>query len=121
MCVLLQAAPPSLPSPLRLAQVVLPTSLEQDVPEWFFQRTSHELKAAFVEAVRHREQNGVFMTRATRERLQESSTQAAPVYATVKVRFPEGISLQVGGEGGKRGGVPEKGPALSPVQQGLLG
>ena len=35
------------------------------------------------------------MTRATRERLRAGARGPAPAYATVKVRFPEGISLQV--------------------------
>lgn len=41
----------------RATQVLLPTSVEQDVPEWFFQRTGQELKAAFLSATRRREQD----------------------------------------------------------------
>jgi hypothetical protein len=41
------------------AQVILPTSLERDVPDWFFQRTGQEMKAAFMAAVRRREQGQV--------------------------------------------------------------
>lgn len=35
------------------------------------------------------------MTRATRERLQRGAPSPAATFATVRVRFPEGISLQV--------------------------
>ena len=35
------------------------------------------------------------MTRATRERLAAARSGPRPTFATVKVRFPEGISLQV--------------------------
>jgi hypothetical protein len=49
-------ARPAAPLP---AQVVLPTSVERDVPDWFFNRTGQELKAAFLAAVRQREQSQV--------------------------------------------------------------
>ena len=39
--------------------MLLPTSIERDVPEWFFQRTGAELKAAFLAAVQRREREQV--------------------------------------------------------------
>ncbi|KAL4425645.1 hypothetical protein ABPG75_009661 [Micractinium tetrahymenae] len=79
----------------RNTQVLLPTSVERDVPEWFFNRTGAELKAAFTAAVRRREQDQVLMTRATRERMRGGGPVGpAPTFATIRVRFPEGISLQ---------------------------
>jgi hypothetical protein len=81
-----------------LKQVVLPTSIEADVPDWFFQRSGQELKAAFLSAVRRREQASVLTTRATRQRLAGGGAQptSGGGFATIKVRFPEGLSLQVG-------------------------
>ncbi|EFN57494.1 hypothetical protein CHLNCDRAFT_143046 [Chlorella variabilis] len=77
--------------------VVLPTSLERDVPDWFFQRTGLELKAAFIGLAWQScagVLDGVLMTRAMRERLRGGPGRAAATHATLKVRFPEGISLQ---------------------------
>ena len=53
--------PPSRVLPWRppASQVLLPTSVERDVPDWFFQRTGAELKAAFMSVVRRREQDQV--------------------------------------------------------------
>lgn len=139
------ARPAILPPSYR--QVLLPTSVERDVPDWFFQRvggcvggwwpgglsspgcqglracasmaaccsaspaartaspspapptaaapqTGQELKAAFLAATRRREQDQLLMTRATRERLAKGAPRPAAAWATVRVRFPEGISLQ---------------------------
>ncbi|KAL4859965.1 Plant UBX domain-containing protein 2 [Chlorella vulgaris] len=80
----------------RESLVVLPTSIEADVPDWFFQRSGQELKAAFLSAVRRREQASVLTTRATRQRLAGGGAQptSGGGFATIKVRFPEGLSLQ---------------------------
>lgn len=43
----------------RATQVLLPQSPASDLPEWFFSRTGGELKAAFLAAVRKREQQQV--------------------------------------------------------------
>lgn len=43
----------------RNTAVLLPTSVERDVPDWFFQRTGIELKGAFLSAARRREQDQV--------------------------------------------------------------
>ncbi len=86
----------------RKTQIILPVSIDTDVPSWFFERTGQELKASFLAAVRKREQSQILMTKALREKMAKnggsipSSSQAVPVptVATVKVRLPEGISLQ---------------------------
>ena len=88
----------------RKTQVILPASVDTDVPSWFFERTGQDLKISFLAAVRKREQSQILMTKAMREKaaknggiLPASGTQQAvptPSVATVKVRLPEGISLQ---------------------------
>ncbi|KAL4521678.1 hypothetical protein Ndes2437B_g07756 [Nannochloris sp. 'desiccata'] len=87
----------------RKTQVILPASVDTDVPSWFFERTGQDLKASFLAAVRKREQSQILMTKALREKiaknggsLQAPGSQQVPISttATVKVRLPEGISLQ---------------------------
>lgn len=90
---------PWAPARERATRVILPKSIDTDVPEWFFQRTGNEVKAALMSAMRRREESQVLMTRAMRERLQASSkvpavTAATCLVATVKIRLPEGISVQ---------------------------
>lgn len=99
MCRLRRACPSALHPLPRLGscsapQVLLPVSVEADVPEWLFQRTGQELKAAFLAATRRRQSEQVLMTRATRERLQRGAPLPPPRWATIKVKFPEGLALQ---------------------------
>eukprot|EP00887_Chlorella_sp_A99_P000826 scaffold5.g826.t1 len=77
-----------------VAAVVLPASIEREVPDWFFVRSGAELKAAFLAAVRRREQDSTLMTRATRDKLRGAPDKGACRWATIRVRFPEGVSLQ---------------------------
>lgn len=80
----------------RNTKVILPASVDTDVPSWFFERTGFEVKANFLAAVRRREQSQMLLTKAMRERLQRQGdgTAVKPNFAMVKVRLPEGISLQ---------------------------
>ena len=80
----------------RNTKVILPASVDTDVPSWFFERTGFELKASFASAIKRREQSQTLMTKAMRERMQRQNQgpRVEPAYATVKVRLPEGISLQ---------------------------
>lgn len=97
------AAEPS-PARPRNTRVLLPQSVEAEVPGWFFERTGTELKEAFKAALRRREQEGVLMTREMRERLAAKNRGPVKDHAVVRVRFPEGISLQARGRG-RSGGV----------------
>ena len=81
----------------RGTRVLLPVSVESDLPPWFFERTGAELKASFMAAVRQKEQDQVLMTREMRERLRRGPAAAAGRgggRAAVKVRLPEGIAVQ---------------------------
>ena len=86
------------PRASRNTQVILPQSLNTEVPAWFFETTGAELKAAFLNAVKKRESSQMLMTKDMRARIstkQASNTnKTAATYATVKVRLPEGIFLQ---------------------------
>ncbi|KDD73971.1 hypothetical protein H632_c1687p0, partial [Helicosporidium sp. ATCC 50920] len=87
----------------RRTSVLIPRAVEQSLPTWFFERAGAEIKAAFREAVRRREDSQVLRTRAMRERAE--SHKGRPVdhsTARVRVRFPEGVFLQ----GEFRGGEP---------------
>jgi len=79
----------------RKTQVILPASVDTDVPSWFFERTGNDLKASFLAAIRKREQSQILMTKALREKMAKvGATGPIPTTATVKVRLPEGISVQ---------------------------
>lgn len=81
----------------RETQVILPNSVENEVPEWFWQRTGAELAQAFRDAIRRRERDSQLMTKAMRDKLNlgksEGITPPAK-YATIRVRLPEGLFLQ---------------------------
>ncbi|KAL6785929.1 hypothetical protein ACKKBG_A00730 [Auxenochlorella protothecoides x Auxenochlorella symbiontica] len=100
-CTVPAAAPPfagvqPAPARRRATRVVLPSSVEREVPPWFFERTGAELKAAFLGAARRRQEEQVLMTAAMRERAAARARAAAGTrdHAVVRVRLPEGISLQ---------------------------
>jgi UBX domain-containing protein 6 len=80
----------------RQTKVILPKSLDTDVPAWFFERTGAELKASFLAAVRRRETQSQLLTRATREKLLSNSlsSSSSSNIAMVKVRLPEGLLIQ---------------------------
>lgn len=79
----------------RQTKVILPKSLDTDVPAWFFERTGAELKASFLAVVRRRDTQSHLMTRATREKLlSTSSSSSSSNVAMVKVRLPEGLLIQ---------------------------
>ena len=87
--------PPSddVPHRERRTQVLLLKPTEVVLPEWFFERTSAELKAEYFTMARKREKDQTFMTREQREQLNRGST-AQHTYAIVRVRLPEGVLLQ---------------------------
>lgn len=81
----------------RNTRVILPVSIATDVPEWFFQRTGSELKAAFLSSMKKREESQLLMTRQMRdrrERARQAISTPATGHAIVKVRLPEGLCIQ---------------------------
>ncbi|KAK9814988.1 hypothetical protein WJX73_003982 [Symbiochloris irregularis] len=88
------AAPSAVVPRERSTQVLIPTDVDASVPEWVFERSPAELKAAIVAARRRREQGEVLMTRAMRERLTLGDRRSQPSWGTVRVRMPEGLLLQ---------------------------
>ena len=66
------------------------------MPDWVFQQSAAELKAAFMKAKKRREMDSMLMTRAYREKLAGGKTQKGTyIYAVIRVRLPEGLLLQV--------------------------
>ncbi len=61
-------APYGAPPPCVCLQVVLPAAPDVSVPDWFFERTGVEVKAQWLAALRRREEQSQFVTRAMRER-----------------------------------------------------
>jgi UBX domain-containing protein 6 len=86
----------------RDTRVLLPRSVEAEVPDWFFQRSGAELKATFLSALRRREESQVLTTRAMRERRagavssggSGAGASPATLHAAIKVRLPEGLAVQ---------------------------
>lgn len=77
--------------------VLIPAAPDTTVPDWFFDRTPADVKAEYASTVKRRQAGEVLMTRAMREaaaRAASRGTQAAR-FATVRVRLPEGLLVQV--------------------------
>ena len=73
----------------------LPTHVEADVPEWFFQQSSAEIKQLYVENRSKIEQSKILMTRAMREKLARRNAQdtSSPSIVRIRVRAPEGTKI----------------------------
>lgn len=65
------------------------------VADSVFDRSPLELKHAFAAAKKRRETESVLMTRAYREKLANKQPNKVYTYAVIRVRFPEGLLLQV--------------------------
>lgn len=74
-------------------QVLLPTAPDAHIPDSFFERTGRDLKAEWQRVKKQREQDETLMTKAHREKLRMAGRKVHK-YATIRVRFPEGIILQ---------------------------
>lgn len=72
----------------------LPTPVEADVPDWFFEQSSQEVKALYVENRKKLEQSKVLMTRAMREKLDKRNRKPPVAVFVVKVRAPEGTRIR---------------------------
>lgn len=77
----------------RGTRVILPASLDADLPPWFFERTGADLKAEFRAAAARREAAQQLTTAAARARAR-SGGGPPPRHAWVKVRLPEGLAVQ---------------------------
>eukprot|EP00210_Caulerpa_lentillifera_P008027 g7664.t1 len=77
----------------RKTQVLLlkPTS-DSFLPDWFFKRTTADIKAEYFSTQRKRELDQTLMTREQRERIK--GPKQSFNFATIRVRLPEGILLQ---------------------------
>lgn len=63
------------------------------MPNWFFDRTGADLKAEFHRTRQARELRETLMTRAYRDKLAQTGRKKHK-FATIRVRFPEGVLLQ---------------------------
>jgi len=85
----------------RNTQVLLLKPTEVDLPDWFFDRTSADVKAEYFAAKKQKEIDETFMTRAQRERLKGTDQKKTYTFAVIRVRMPEGILLQGEFDGGE--------------------
>lgn len=88
------AAPAAPPAHERGTVVLLPTQQDTDVPDWFFEVTSMELKSLYAAAVKRRQQSEMLMTNTMREQLAPKAGTSQYSTAVVRVRLPEGLLLQ---------------------------
>lgn len=72
----------------------LPTPVEVDMPHWFFEQSSQEVRALYVENRKKLEQSKVLMTRAMREKLEKRNQKPPAAIFVVKVRAPEGTRIR---------------------------
>jgi hypothetical protein len=79
----------------RSTLVVLPVAPDTYVPEWFFERTPADMKLEYQALVAKRQAGQVLSTRAYKEK-QEAKGKTSYTSARVRVRFPEGVCIQVG-------------------------
>eukprot|EP00798_Chlamydomonas_sp_ICE-L_P003265 gene3265-13289_t len=85
--------PPVVVQPVqRSTQVILPVVPDTTVPDWFFDRTAADVKVEYARLARDREAQSTLTTRSWKEK-QGYGTQAKE--ATIRIRFPEGVCLQL--------------------------
>jgi len=95
----LQPKPSSTPIiilPARNTRILLPQHVDAQVPEWFFERSGAEVKAAVLGAAKRREKDAVLRTQAMRDRenaRNQSSLKQDTKIAVVKIRLPEGLAM----------------------------
>lgn len=88
----LQPEPLPIPKRERKTQLVLMKPTVVELPDWFFERATLEIKAEYASMMKKKAQDETLMTRAQRERLKEPTKQFS--FATIRVRLPEGVMLQ---------------------------
>jgi hypothetical protein len=73
----------------------LPTHVDTNVPEWFFEQSSAEIKQLYVQNRNKVEQSKILMTRAMREKLARRNAQDTSSTSTVRIRVraPEGTKI----------------------------
>lgn len=82
--------------PPRNTRILLPQHVDAQVPEWFFERTGAEVKAAVLGAAQRREKDAMLKTQAMRDREKarnQSSLKQEAKIAVVKIRLPEGLAM----------------------------
>jgi UBX domain-containing protein 6 len=102
----------------RDTRVLLPAAPDTEVPDWFFERTTADIKAEFMHLRRQRASNDVFSSKAWKEQSGRSKMQ--PAVITLRVRFPEVCAA--GGEWGRsaRVGCVAAGPPIHLHAPGCL-
>jgi hypothetical protein len=75
------------------AQVLLPVAPDVDVPEEVFKRSSADVKLEFDTMRERRKQSEVLMTRAMRDKVANKHRKKHQ-FARIRIRFPEGLTLQ---------------------------
>lgn len=68
--------------------------VDADLPAHFFEKSSAEAKREYQRLQKQKQQEGMLMTRAMRAAAATPAVRKVHVYASVRVRLPEGIILQ---------------------------
>lgn len=74
----------------------VPTHINVQLPEWFFQQSSAEIRMLYRENMKKQEQSKLLMTRAMRDKLEKRNRLADTIASTfvIKVRAPEGTTIR---------------------------
>lgn len=85
-----------MPPETRATILELPTPIEADVPSWFFEQSSAEIKQLYKQNKEKIESGKILMTKAMREKLakrNEISCKSSNTTIRIRVRAPEGTKI----------------------------
>ena len=71
----------------------LPTPIDTDVPDWFFEQSSAEIRQLYLEYKEKVEKSRVLMTQAMREKVEKRLESPAKPTIRIRVRAPEGTKI----------------------------
>lgn len=78
---------------MRSTILELPTPVDTDVPEWFFEQSSAEIRQLYKQNREKLENSKILMTRAMRERLAQRTEIPTKATIRIRVRAPEGTKI----------------------------
>lgn len=78
---------------MRSTILELPTPIDTDVPDWFFEQSSAEIRQLYKENKEKVEKSRILMTQAMREKLEKRQEIPARPTIRIRVRAPEGTKI----------------------------
>lgn len=78
---------------MRRTILELPTPIDTDVPDWFFEQSSAEIRQLYLENKEKLEKSKILMTHAMREKLEKQQEIPTKPTLRIRVRAPEGTKI----------------------------